>query len=82
MRCSWPDHVKLAVNLSAVQFRGANLVDMVSSALALAGFQTGRLELEVTESVLLQAEVRRTLDTLHGLGLGSCWTISAPAIPP
>ena len=67
----WPDHIKLAVNLSPIQFKAPNLVDMVSTALAQTGFPPGRLELEVTELVLLQADdgVLRTLHNLHGLGL-------------
>jgi diguanylate cyclase (GGDEF)-like protein len=63
---AWPDHVKLAVNLSAAQFRGENLVGMVERALAASKLPVGRLELEITESVLLQKNAG-TLDTLHRL---------------
>jgi diguanylate cyclase (GGDEF)-like protein len=63
---SWPEHVKVAVNLSAVQFRNRNLVETVFSALAASGLPPHRLELEVTESVLLQNN-EQTLVTLHQL---------------
>lgn len=50
----WPAHVKVAVNLSPVQFLRGNLVREVEQALAASGLAPGRLELEITESVLLQ----------------------------
>jgi diguanylate cyclase (GGDEF)-like protein len=66
----WREGVKVAVNLSAVQFRGRHLAEMVISALSAAGLAPARLELEVTESVLLE-ETEVTLRTLHQLrGLG------------
>lgn len=66
----WPAHVKVAVNLSPTQFRSAALVDIVASALASSGLKPKRLELEITESVLLQ-NTEATLATLHRLrGLG------------
>ena len=63
---SWPEHVKVAVNLSAEQFKNRNLVETVFSALAASGLPPHRLELEVTESVLLQNN-EQTLVTLHQL---------------
>jgi diguanylate cyclase (GGDEF)-like protein len=51
---SWPDHLKVAVNLSSVQFRKSDLRAVVENALADSGLKPQRLELEVTESVLLQ----------------------------
>jgi diguanylate cyclase (GGDEF)-like protein len=62
----WPDDVKLAVNLSAAQFRDENLVGIVERALQASGFPVHRLELEITESVLLQKSTG-TLDILHRL---------------
>ncbi|HLG83649.1 MAG TPA: PAS-domain containing protein [Bradyrhizobium sp.] len=50
----WPDHIRIAVNLSPVQFRARGLVAMVTSALASAGLDPRRLELEVTETALLE----------------------------
>ncbi len=55
---SWPEHIRLAVNLSAIQFRNDKLVDLVSDALKVSDLCPSRLELEVTESVLIEdAEV-------------------------
>ncbi|HET7885162.1 MAG TPA: GGDEF domain-containing phosphodiesterase, partial [Bradyrhizobium sp.] len=62
----WPDDVKVAVNLSAVQFRSRNLVQAVISALAHSGLSPLRLELEITESVFL-AETEANLAVLHQL---------------
>lgn len=63
---SWPDHIKLAVNVSAIQFKNERLVQIVKDALAVAGMPRRRLELEITESVLLADNVK-TLATLHEL---------------
>jgi diguanylate cyclase (GGDEF)-like protein/PAS domain S-box-containing protein len=62
----WPDTVKVAVNLSPVQFRSKGLVESVVAALAHSGLNPGRLELEITESVLL-SETEANLATLHQL---------------
>jgi diguanylate cyclase (GGDEF)-like protein/PAS domain S-box-containing protein len=62
----WPDEVKVAVNLSPVQFRSRNLVQAVISALAHSGLSPRRLELEITESVFL-AETEANLAILHQL---------------
>ena len=50
----WPPEVKIAVNLSPIQLRSANLPTVIMGALATSGFAADRLELEVTESVLLE----------------------------
>jgi diguanylate cyclase (GGDEF)-like protein len=63
---AWPESVKVAVNLSAVQFKSRHLVETVVSALAMSGLPAHRLELEITESVLLQNN-EDTLATLHRL---------------
>jgi EAL domain-containing protein (putative c-di-GMP-specific phosphodiesterase class I) len=63
---AWPDDLKVAVNLSPVQFKNANLTEVVSAALASAGLAAARLELEVTESILLE-ESKLNLATLHKL---------------
>jgi diguanylate cyclase (GGDEF)-like protein/PAS domain S-box-containing protein len=66
----WPDAIKVAVNLSPVQFRSRNLVQAVISALAHSGLSPLRLELEITESLFL-AETEANLAILHQLrGLG------------
>jgi diguanylate cyclase (GGDEF)-like protein len=51
---SWPDDIKIAVNLSAVQFRSGKLFDVILCALVESGLPPERLELEITESVLMQ----------------------------
>jgi diguanylate cyclase (GGDEF)-like protein len=63
---SWSEHIKVAVNLSPAQFRSPNLVQMVFAALAASGLSAGRLELEITESVLLHDNAA-TVATLHQL---------------
>jgi diguanylate cyclase (GGDEF)-like protein/PAS domain S-box-containing protein len=62
----WPSDIKVAVNLSPVQFRSNNLVQAVMTALAHSGLSPERLELEITESVLL-VETESNLATLHRL---------------
>ncbi|WP_112663392.1 putative bifunctional diguanylate cyclase/phosphodiesterase [Microvirga flavescens] len=62
----WPDNIKVAVNLSPVQFRNRTLVQSVLSALEKSGLTPDRLELEITESVLLQ-DSSSTLATLYQL---------------
>ncbi|MET0568580.1 MAG: EAL domain-containing protein, partial [Hyphomicrobiaceae bacterium] len=61
---SWPTDVKVAVNLSAVQFKGTDLVAVVIEALESSGLPAERLELEVTESLLLDQDPK-TLQLLH-----------------
>jgi predicted signal transduction protein with EAL and GGDEF domain len=63
---TWPANIKIAVNLSPVQFRSRGLVQAVLSALAHSGLSAQRLELEITESVLL-GETEANLATLHSL---------------
>jgi diguanylate cyclase (GGDEF)-like protein len=60
----WPDGMKVAVNLSPVQFNSGNLVAAVTAALRDSGLPPNRLELEITETVLLRDTVS-TLATLH-----------------
>jgi diguanylate cyclase (GGDEF)-like protein/PAS domain S-box-containing protein len=63
---NWPADIKVAVNLSPAQFRSRNLVQVVVSALARSGLPPRRLELEITESILL-AETEANLAILHQL---------------
>jgi diguanylate cyclase (GGDEF)-like protein len=62
----WPGDVKVAVNLSPAQLKSRNLVQVVMSALAESGMPATRLQLEITESVLMQ-NTFATLATLHQL---------------
>ena len=63
---TWPEEIRVAVNLSPVQFRSGNLSRAVVTALARSGLTPDRLELEITEGVLL-ADNKATLSTLHSL---------------
>ncbi len=63
---AWSQDVRIAVNLSHAQFKNRNLVPSVISAISSAGLAPNRLELEITELVLLQNS-EATLATLHQL---------------
>jgi diguanylate cyclase (GGDEF)-like protein len=62
----WPSHISIAVNLSPAQFKANRITQTVINALARSGLSAGRLELEITESVLLFHN-ESTLATLHQL---------------
>jgi diguanylate cyclase (GGDEF)-like protein/PAS domain S-box-containing protein len=68
---TWPACVKIAVNLSPVQFRKSNLADVVMYALAQSGLPPERLELEITETALIQsaAECLPALRQFKTLGI-------------
>jgi len=67
---AWPESVKVAVNVSPVQFKNKRLVQAVTRALNASGLSPLRLEIEITESVLL-LDTGETLSILHELrGLG------------
>jgi diguanylate cyclase (GGDEF)-like protein len=51
---SWPAHLKIAVNISPVQFRDASLAEQIMKVLAATGFPAHRLEIEITEGSLLE----------------------------
>jgi EAL domain-containing protein (putative c-di-GMP-specific phosphodiesterase class I) len=63
---AWPAHVKIAINLSPAQFRRGDLAGIITSALDHSGLAADRLELEITESVLLQKS-EGNLATLHAI---------------
>jgi diguanylate cyclase (GGDEF)-like protein len=63
---SWPGHVRLAVNVSPVQFRNHTLALHVAAALAASGLAAHRLELEITEAVLIRDD-EAALAVLHQL---------------
>ena len=62
----WPDNLHVAVNISAAQFRNPGLLQVIVGALATSGLQPTRLEIEITETVLLQNR-DTTLTVLHQL---------------
>jgi len=70
----WPGNTKIAVNLSPLQFRSENLIEMVFKALAKSHLPPSRLELEITERVLLDHndETLATLHALRDLGVRIC----------
>ena len=63
---TWPDTVRLAVNVSPVQFRSGTLALKVMAALAASGLAANRLELEITEAVLIRDD-EAALAVLHDL---------------
>jgi len=63
---TWPDDISVAVNLSPTQLSSRHLLPTVLSALAASGLPPSRLELEITEAVLIQNS-ETTLRTLHRL---------------
>ena len=63
---TWPGHLRVAVNLSPVQFRGDDVVATVAAALDRTGLEPSRLEIEVTESLLIVDTVQ-ALDVLLDL---------------
>jgi diguanylate cyclase (GGDEF)-like protein/PAS domain S-box-containing protein len=67
----WPDGVRVAVNLSPLQFRVGNLLSVVMDALKQSGLPATRLELEITETLLLEksSQVLATLHALRAMGV-------------
>jgi diguanylate cyclase (GGDEF)-like protein len=63
---NWPDHIKIAVNLSPAQLNNRNLLAVVAEAIEQSGMSPHKLQLEITETVLLQ-NTFSTLSTLHEL---------------
>ena len=63
---AWPNEVRVAVNVSPVQFRSQTLALNVAAALAASGLAASRLELEITEAVLIRDD-EAALDVLHQL---------------
>ncbi len=68
---NWPTNIKVAVNLSPAQLNSRNLTEVVVNALAASGMSANRLQLEITETVLLQNTFNTlaTLQKLRALGV-------------
>jgi diguanylate cyclase (GGDEF)-like protein len=67
----WPEKIRIAVNLSPTQFRDPGVVDTIDRALRDSGMEAGRLELEITETTVLETN-SATVDALwklHGRGV-------------
>jgi diguanylate cyclase (GGDEF)-like protein len=62
----WPEHLKISVNLSPVQFSTPNLFTVIETALAESGIAPHRLELEITERIFME-DSEKTLSALHRL---------------
>ncbi len=69
---TWPDHIKLAVNVSPVQFKSSTLALKIVAALAASGLPASRLELEITEAVLIRDDeaALAILHQLRAIGVG------------
>ena len=68
---TWPSHIKLAINISAVQFKRGNLFEVILCALVESGLSPERLELEITETWLLDNQEAHlaTIRQLKNLGI-------------
>lgn len=68
---TWPEHVRVAVNVSPLQFRAQGFGSIVLQALSASGLAPNRLEIEITESVFLEGEtgVLQILHMLRALGV-------------
>ena len=68
----WPSHIRLSVNVSAAQLIDEEFASVLARALRQSGLRADRLELEVTESTLLETSEtpRRTLNAIRALGVG------------
>jgi len=67
----WPQHLKLAINVSPVQFRDATLAEQILKLVAAAGFPASRLEIEITEGSLLEdrSQVLNIINSLKNVGM-------------
>ena len=68
---SWPSHLKIAVNISPVQFRDPSLAEQIAKLLTQTGFPAHRLEVEITEGSLLEdsGQVLTIVRSLKNLGV-------------
>jgi EAL domain-containing protein (putative c-di-GMP-specific phosphodiesterase class I) len=68
---TWPEHLTVAVNLSPAQFLSGSVSNIVAAALKEAGLAANRLELEITETLLLgnSEAIMTELRTLKGMGV-------------
>jgi predicted signal transduction protein with EAL and GGDEF domain len=79
---TWPADTKLAVNLSPAQFKTQDVYGLVRRVLSETGLEPHRLELEITENIILQntESAWRPSPASTNSACRSPWTISAPAI--
>ncbi len=71
---NWPTHLKIAVNVSPVQFRDRTLAQQVLKVLAATGFPASRFEIEITEASLLEdrEQVTTIIHSLKNVGVSIC----------
>ena len=67
----WTDHIKLAINVSTKECNKPNLVETLQDSLNHTGINPARIEIEITESLMLEfnEQNQRTLDAIRALGL-------------
>tara|TARA_R110000824_G_scaffold211072_1_gene396994 strand:+ start:2534 stop:4927 length:2394 start_codon:yes stop_codon:yes gene_type:complete len=68
---NWPEHLNVSVNLSPAQMRSPNLLSTIINGLASAGVEPHRLELEITETVIMSHNQSNfdLLNKIHSLGV-------------
>ncbi len=69
---AWPAHIKIAVNISAVQFSEGNLFDLILCAMVESGLSPERLELEIADTSLLEKSQAAHLQTIRQLKKSRC----------
>jgi diguanylate cyclase (GGDEF)-like protein len=69
---TWPEHMRVAVNVSPVQFELSDVAVLVESALEKSGLDPSRLDIEITEGVFVRnaAKVTETLEMIRAMGVG------------
>lgn len=69
---NWPDHIRISVNVSPLQFRNGNVLATVINVLSATGLAPERLELEITEAVLMEKGARTSaiIRNLRSFGIG------------
>ena len=80
---SWREPIDVTVNVSAAQFASRGLLQMVEDALALSGLPPRRLQLEITETVLMHdpEAANKVFSQLRALGIRTRSATSGPATP-
>ena len=69
---NWPDHLRISVNVSPLQFRNGNILNVVLRALGASGLSPERLEIEITEAVLMDkgTQTSSIIRQLRSFGIG------------
>jgi len=69
---SWPEHLRIAANVSPVQFELAEVVEDIGEALAQSGLAAHRLDIEITEGIFISgsARIHKMLEGVRALGVG------------